>query len=584
MLISVDTETYEKNNEGYYIPTLNSQKMVLGCVTDEQLRTETYFDAEELWEDINALGSWLKKQKKKLYVYAHNHEYDWYAYAKNHLMDEELQYIRFNPFLARKDNIYFLDTMSYYNMSLAAVGTIIGEEKGIMPQKITDIKELIPYCTQDTRIVMKAIQKIQQTTAQLGFKQRKYLTAGQTAMSSFLTWCKKHDTTQAIMQKRRNDQGRYIHSVVRSMHGNKIRQAFRGGRNEAYQQGSFENVTNIDINSLYPYIMTTMNFPDLQKEIYLRDPNVFTEEELCTYEGVMRCTLDIPTTNLGYLPVTYQGDQHYKKSGTITGTWTIKEIRRAINEGYNLTEKEWAILYPQSKENPLKAYMKKMYQLRRESSGDYQYVIKLLMNNLYGKFAQINQERDYKKVTREESKEWFTQGWEMIGNYENYYIINKKGKKQYPQFFNPMISTQITAYARDYFYNALHKIPTEDLLYCDTDGILFQGNHKKKFSISKEMGDWKIVHENEPAVIFGEKRYSIGNVVKISGIHKAEQPRILDKETIVTTKKIIGFLEGIRNNQINAIGTFREEKKVIEKGSKADIPLPEHIIETWEER
>lgn len=70
------------------------------------------------------------------------------------------------------------------------------------------------------------------------------------------------------------------------------------------------------------------------------------------------------------------------------------------------------------------------------------------------------------------------------------------------------------------------KIPTQDLLYIGTDGILFKGNHLDKFKIGTEIGEYKIVKKdgNElkevNAIVWGKNNYLVGKDIRISGVHK----------------------------------------------------------------
>jgi len=162
-----------------------------------------------------------------------------------------------------KNKGYFIDTMHFYRCSLKAVGETIGLSKKELPGSIRYIDELKPYLYRDTKIVSEAIYQLKDLMGELGFKPRKLLTAGQLAMTSFLTHSKRNNSLRYFTEKTA-----HTNKVIPTKYEEHIRQAFRGGRVEAFKKGSYINTYSVDVNSLYPYIMQKMNFPDLKTEKY----------------------------------------------------------------------------------------------------------------------------------------------------------------------------------------------------------------------------------------------------------------------------------------------------------------------------
>ena len=193
MIISIDTETYEFNEkEGEFKPVLNSRKFILGCAIVNNNKEYYFYTHTEM-------AKWLKEQieqsKHKVYIYGHNIEYDFYAIFKDELINDDMKYIMFGNMIAiYKNKGYFIDTMHFYKCSLKAVGETIGLEKLEMPETIRYIEELKPYLYRDTKIVSEAIVQLRKIMEQLGFRPRKLLTAGQLAITSFLTFSKRNNT------------------------------------------------------------------------------------------------------------------------------------------------------------------------------------------------------------------------------------------------------------------------------------------------------------------------------------------------------------------------------------------------------
>lgn len=598
MIIAIDTETYveyDGTNEEFILnnqinresqeklkgnlkkenlyPVLNTNSFSLGCAIMENGK-ELYFYNPEL------MRSWLletiekeNRRGHRVFIYAHNHEYDYYAYMKNHLEDPNLNHICFNPLIVKyKDSGYFLDTMAFYKMPLSSLGRILGYDKLPMPKETKSVEELKPYCYRDTQIVLQGILKMKETMKKLGYRPKKFLTIGQLAMTSFLTFCKRNRSLYDFMNKG---------EVFKSKHTDKIREAFRGARNEAFQKGRFKDVSYVDANGLYSFIMKNMDFPKLNEEMYVERPlEKFSLKDLFEFLGVIKCTIKSPSINLPYLPIKYRKHQLFPRDCKMTGCWTTKEIETATSLGYEIKNIEWAILYPKLDVNPLREYIKVMQQIRMESTGDFQLVVKLLMNNLFGKFAQKRSKKEIKFIKRNELNEYLQKGYQHLSTAEDRYVMFKEKEPYVPKYAHPLISTLITANARDYIYSYLSKIPKEDLLYTDTDSVIFKGNHFNQFTLGKKLGQWKIVKYRKKAHILGEKRYYIGNDVKISGLRAAETTTdVIDKMGIVETKRIFSYNEALRTGEFNKIGTFRNVEVRLSEDAKMDMIIPREIIE-----
>ena len=138
MIISTDIETYERREDGYLYPILDANQYCIGVVLRETGISKTFYDPKEHLKEILELGERMNKRKEKLYVYGHNHLYDFIGYGKELIFKKELKKIREYPLLFIMDNIYFLDTMSFYRMSLEDMGKQIGMKKGIMPERVEE--------------------------------------------------------------------------------------------------------------------------------------------------------------------------------------------------------------------------------------------------------------------------------------------------------------------------------------------------------------------------------------------------------------------------------------------------------------
>lgn len=186
-------------------------------------------------------------------------------------------------------------------------------------------------------------------------------------------------------------------------------------------------------------------------------------------------------------------------------------MKEAKKLGYEIEKIHEAVVYDELPFNPFKEFIDELYTLRKESDKVMGHVIKLLMNSLYGKFGQFRATKERAICHRADVQKWLDKGYEIETDYgENYHMVKELGKKV-PNYAHPIIPVLVTAYARHKLYEGLEKIPFEDLLYCDTDSVMFKGNHKNKFEIGTELGQYKIEFENETGEFVKEKVYRISD-------------------------------------------------------------------------
>lgn len=583
MIIAIDTETYEYDKaEGVYKPVLNAKKFVLGCAKTDKGKTEFFYNPDEMWNWLIETIEYNKSRGERTFIYAHHHEFDWYSYAQNNLLNKDIKYICYQPFIAiYKEKGYFLDSMAFYRMSLDLMGEILKFPKLEMPKTIKHIDDLKEYIERDTDIVLKGIIDIREKISELGFKPRKLLTAGQLAITSFMTYCRREGIDRTFTEY---NPDKKIRQIVKSKHSNKIREAFRGGMNQCFKIGKFKNVTLVDANALYAYCMTKIDFPDLRTETFNKNvPVGMLKKYFNDFIGVARVKLYSPAQSLPFLPVRFTKYTVYPSNKHLRGTWTFAELKKAIELGYEIQECEWCIRWTKSEINPLKGFVEYLYNIEKDlETKEQKLPLKLIRNNLYGKFAQNKANKDYKLVDRYKIHEYTKEGYKPVSSVDNKYICVKEVSDYVPSYNNPIISALITAYGRMYLWEFLKRVPYDDRLYCDTDSIAFKGDYLDLFNISNKMGDWKIEVQGN-AKFLGEKRYYIDDKAKISGLMKKEiSIDVIDKEGVVKTVRMIGLKTGILTGNLDNVGTFVPHLQDMTPHNKDMLFLPDIIDEVKE--
>jgi hypothetical protein len=590
---AIDIETYEKQGN-VYKPILNARKFVLGGLKKD---TGGYYEftnrnkmAKYIIEDIIKNN----KHKNNTFYYGHATAYDFYGIFSDYLDKGEIinlegkykiETFSIYPFIAYFIDIktnktigYFLDSMSFYRSSLSEVGDLLNFKKLKMPQEIKMIGELHQYLKRDCEIVLQAMLKVKQDINDLGFYPKKFLTSGNVSITAFLTHCTKNNLRYIFQKKGRTFQGKHI---------KEIRGAYRGGRCECFQKGFFKDCIKLDVNSEYPYIMQKMEFPNLNSEFKVKGKRA---KDYLKMIGVMKCSITAPSKEklrYAYLPIRFGGYVHFPHERELNGMWTTLEIRKALKLGYTLNNIEWGVFYKTSEINPFKKYIQLLYDKKSKSQGAEKQVYKLLLNSLYGKWGQENKIKEFKNIKRKEYDYHLEKGWEFVKTSKEGYLIKLEKESTIPRYANVMISLLITAEARNYLWENMMKIPTEELIYVATDCLLFKPKdlyNLKKYNIyiGKKIGAFKIEDRGD-CLMYGENRYKFNGKVKIGGIPKRDRTNETLEKGEITIKRMISIKQAMKTNDLKGkIGTFIEETKKIGLDTKNDITLPLIINEQGE--
>jgi hypothetical protein len=339
------------------------------------------------------------------------------------------------------------------------------------PKNQDESDELATYCIRDSEISYKFSLFFQNAVNELGAELKP--TIAQTAIDLF---------------KRK-----YLKHVIYGDDDEKIaftRKSYKGGRTEIFNRGMYKDIKYYDVNSMYPYIMSSINIPDTSVSKWIKNPSSLFFNNF----GVSECEFVTPIyTRIPILPIT-QDKKLIFPLGHIKGTWTHAEINYAVENGYKLIKIHKQLIYPYGMRE-FKSYAYDLYKKRnvyKQQNSEMSVVCKLLLNSLYGKLGQ-----DSNKYTNIIHMKNVT-----AKQYENCEVINDewikiKNSGRTASFVNPIMASYITSCARIH----LHKLMAQnesDILYCDTDSII----SKKEYSnVGNEIGQLKLEHEGDILII-----------------------------------------------------------------------------------
>lgn len=482
---------------------------------------------------------------------------------------------------SNRQKLTFIDSYNHAPFSVKIMGDIlklpklktpismINDNKGYarIPKNIHEQLELEIYNKRDCEVTQKFMKLLTDGYYEAGGKLK--LTIASTSLDIF-----RRKYLRRPIYKEREILGFDMNYLVY--------ESYYGGRTENFMRGkiisdsfNFESKTfsekgkhyrMYDINSLYPSVMVReYPNPNFARYVYLG-----TEEVIHKYEGVSRVKLFCPDMRYPLLPMKIN-DKLVFPTGYIQGVYTNVEIRKAISIGYELLEVGEQLYYKKTF-YPFKEFVYDMYNKRKElkaKNHPNEFVYKIVLNSLYGKFAS-----KHLTETIFFNKEFLSdEGIDAVRNNENVImkddnngmIINKKICDE--AYVIPILSSYTTAFARLKLYDYIVKY---DALYCDTDSIITD----KVLPESLELGGMKVEYDIIEGVLVKPKMYylkilkkgEIEDMIKLKGVpkkilYKNEQiqlnkevfDHILEGEKVVYNK-FTKLKEGVRRGLIpNAI-------------------------------
>jgi hypothetical protein len=368
-------------------------------------------------------------------------------------------------------------------------------------------------------------------------------------------------------------------------------ESYYGGRTEAFKIGKV-NAKVYDVNSMYPYAMTKVFFPDtklLKKEI-----NVDVKYLLFLlgrYEGLAKIKVFHKDSFFGFLPCRMKVDKSVKllfPVGTFETTVNFNELRFAIEKNIVEIISCEFVIYANAIESPFIEFINFHYEHKISTNNELEKMIdKLKSNSLYGKFGQkIKYNTEYFDLLPfeiiEELKinEKFYE-LKMFSQLRNDCFLTTERKEYKNSFFAiPSFSSYITSYCRVLLLKSLLENEKNGVVYCDTDSVFLEGEFLGK--VNNELGSFKL--ENKTVTeIRGLKNYSaIENGIPKDIIKGVSKNSVKITEGKYEVMKYYKTLESLRRNieaglqykMIKELKHKYDKRTVLKNGMTLPIELP----------
>ncbi len=299
-----------------------------------------------------------------------------------------------------------------------------------------------------------------------------------------------------------------------------IRKYYIGGRTEIDKRYG-EYLFYYDINSLYPFVMQSNEFP-------VSSPLFVLPEQLSKNDkGFLMCDIYYDEnkckSGLPFLPVKLFNKNFNKliyPTGKWSGLYDIDVINFAKDLGYEVDIKYGFIF---DYEPIFKDFINDMYSLRKENDS-YNIIFKYIMNSSYGKFAQKRLTTQIVKMT--DSDEFKDCKIEPYIDDLGLYKIEKEISSNH---IIPSISYRVTQLAQMELYK-WYKKADYDIYMSDTDSFITT----KQLTQSKNLGDIKLEYEIDRGIFLFPKFYCFEGYETKTG-------------NKITIKRMKGFSKGIED-------------------------------------
>ena len=265
--------------------------------------------------------------------------------------------------------------------------------------------------------------------------------------------------------------------------------SYKGGINYVnpmYQnQWIDEDVYVYDINSMYPWIYSTMPMPDIRT---LRSVKSLAKDDL----GFVMIGKIIAMVKRNKMPLIklktglkHPNSSHYQDVLSINRLFVLTNLEyQYLIENYDIREIEDVHFLKADENKQLHEAFSKFCQYwykqkkdgRRDGDTTKEWFAKLMLNSLYGKFGQFESQ------------------------YENYHLTSEDGilvKEDVSKYVDSMwdadlaVASYITAYGRVKLANDINTVGLDRFCYCDTDSLHVLGE-AEELDVGLELGQWKL--------------------------------------------------------------------------------------------
>ena len=331
----------------------------------------------------------------------------------------------------RRQQRFLYDVMQFFNSSLdVASQKFLNEKKiDISLEGITKFihnknNKVIEYCIQDAKLTLKLWGFLQAKFKALKINSNRPLSLAFLSYNYFKHYFKKEKITRTC-----NDY---------------FQLGYYGGRFEILQRGYFRNACLYDLNSAYPSAINQLY--SLNGAEYVKNENITKD----TIYGLFYLELDFREFLFLPLPLRQGNGKIIFPYGQFRGYYTLEDIKLLDKYHYKYKILENICVHNEKK----KIIDINYYYTLRKKKVQLDYVLKIMLNSLYGKFAQKTNKKFFKGILSDSDVDLFY------------------SKEEFGGSTNFIFASFITSYIRRVIYDYA-MLFSDKVIFFNTDGILF---------------------------------------------------------------------------------------------------------------
>lgn len=450
--------------------------------------------------------------------------------AKAHIYNKRFNQVSNKVGSKRSRSISFIDTLNYALLSVDKMGELLNIPKldkpvslGRRPNNYFEKDQLIKYNIRDSEISKRALLFLYNSFYELGASCKPTIAS----------------TSMSLFRNNYLDDKYFVSDTQTLLEEFK---AYYGGRTEAFGRGLIKNYNYYDFNSLYPSVMIN-EYPN-PNSLNITYNN--SDKYIFAYEGVSFVELHCPFMEYPLLPLRTK-DKLLFPIGSFTGWYSHLELRKSFELGYVLKQVHKTIYFKETC-FPFVDFVNDLYNLRlKNKNNPMGFVVKILMNSLYGKFGQKfeNVENLLTNPTYDELIKY--PFFERIG--ECFRV--KKPLDSPRSFCFPIWALYTTAYARLKLHEFILRC---NPVYVDTDSLMTT----KELISSNKLGKLKLEMKIKKGIVVKPKFYMLfpmnrKEYIKVKGVGmklKSDDFMNLLATNKITYNKFMKLKESIRRGFI----------------------------------
>jgi len=348
---------------------------------------------------------------------------------------------------------------------------------------------------------------------------------------------------------------RYILFKPRPVVDEFISKAYAGGRVECFRPGQHELINTFDINSLYPSVMRNTKFPIGTPVRAL----TFHPDKIGVYH------VHFNQENKSIPPLLWEKNERNGLEFVYYGEGYFfdPEIRLALENGVKI-EIINGYIWIRSV-YLFRDFVDHYYNLRmqNEKGTAMNYICKILLNALYGKFGQKENKSVLRRLDHKQMMELISRKENSVRPYDIEKSLFEVTEPRPVSHRIINLAAQVTCLARTKLNSEIIK-HSETIVYCDTDSLHLIDKLSSRLISKSKLGKWKR-EDSGIGIYTGRKQYCIGNKIRFKGIKLTDK---LDDGRIILNKLDLSLVnKGLELEK--SYSYFPHVKTMLKTGRKA---------------